>query len=619
MLQVVATKVGYIIEMLLGIGLLIFVHELGHFLVAKRLGVKVLRFSIGFGPRLFSFRKGETEYVLSLAPFGGYVKMHGEDPREQEELEARSFLAQSPGRKTLIALAGPVMNAVFAFLFFVIVFSAGISFPKGAVGYVYPDSPTHRAGLQEGDEIVEIEGRKDPDFDDIRMLIALSNPSKGVRLKLKRGQEELQRLVQPEYDPQLGAQVVGFEAPISLVLADVQPGSPARKAGVKQGDRIVRVAGAEVRGWTGIYRLINASVGKPLKLVVERKEMEDERPRRVELEVTPEPVHRYDAGVRCTLPPEVLEVVALTPAARGGLKKGDRIVSIDDTPIEFWSQLTEVISRSADKPLRLVVTRDGERLSLTVIPRRRPGDWRARMGIIQPEPIVGKVTPGSPADEAGIKPGDRIVGLSWSIEENMVQIACDSWGTVEEVIQQQGDGPLGLLVQRQGGDLHITLRAKKTTEVVSAYTGFVRQPEELLRKYNLASACLVGFRKTVLWAESTYLTIRRILITRSVSPKSMGGPIAVFALSYRVASRGTVKFLYWLGMLGVWFAVFNLLPVPILDGGHIVVAAVEKVKGSPLSERTLILVQLTGLVLIISLMVFVTLNDILRIPKYLGR
>ncbi len=636
MLQVILAKVWYVIEMLLGIGLLIFVHELGHFLTCKRLGVKVLRFSIGFGPKLVGFRRGETEYVVGLVPFGGYVKMHGEDPREEEQLDERSFLTQPPGKKVLIAVSGSTMNALFALLFFVTVFSVGIHFPKGAVGYVYPDSPADKAGLQEGDEITEIEGRKHPDFDDIRMLIALSNPRKGVRLKLKRQEQELEQLVYPEYDPEIGAQVVGFEAPISLELAGVNKDSPAEKAGLMEGDRIVSVDGKEPRGGTEIYELINASPDKPLRLVVERKEKQAEA-KLIEVELTPESVYRYDAGVRCTLPPEVLEVGPLSPADRAGLKAGDRIVSIDGRLIRTWSELTEITSRSADKPLSLVVDRSGASVSLVVTPRRRPDDWRARMGIIQPEAVIGEVLPGSPAAQAGVMSGDRVLGVSWTIEERIpgesdspgaaqevtmkeVQLVCDSWGIVEEVVQQRGAQPITFVIDRGGTRHEPVLTPERTDEVMTAYAGFVPQPEQVLRKYSLPRACLVGFRKAVLWGGSAYLTLRRILITRSMSArKSIGGPVAIFALSYQFASMGMVKFLYWLGMLGVWFAVFNLLPVPILDGGHIVVAAVEKIKGSRLSERTLILVQLTGLVLIVSLMVLVTLNDILRMPKYFGR
>jgi regulator of sigma E protease len=447
----------------------------------------------------------------------------------------------------------------------------------------------------------------------------------------------LEQLVYPEYDPEIGAQVIGFEAPISLELAGVNKDSPAEKAGLMKGDRIVSVGGKEPRGGTEIYELINASVDRPLKLVVERKE-ENKAPRRVEAELTPEPVYRYDVGLRCTSPPEVLEVGALSPADRAGLKAGDRIVSIDGRLIRTWSELTEITSRSADQPLSLVVVRKGESVSLVVTPRRRPDDWRARMGIVQPEALIGEVLPGSPAAQAGVMSGDRVRGLSWTIEERIpgksdspgaaqevtlkeVQVVCDSWGTVEEVVQQRGAQPITFLIDRGGTRHEPVLTPERTDEVVSGSAGFVPQPEQVLRKYSLPRACLVGFRKAVLWAGSTYLTLRRILITGSVSPRSIGGPVAIFTLSYRLASKGLkgfVKFLYWLGMLGVWFAVFNLLPVPILDGGHIVVAAVEKIKGSRLSERTLILVQLTGLVLIISLMVFVTLNDILRLPQYLG-
>ncbi len=608
MLTALLVKLVRIAEMLVGIGALIFVHELGHFLVAKRLGVKILCFSLGFGPRLIGFKKGETEYQLSLIPVGGYVKMHGEDPREPGAGDERSFLAQPPGKKVMIALAGPFMNVLIALLFFAIVFSVGIHFTKGAVGYVYPDSPADKAGLKEGDHILEIDGRRDPDFDDILILVALSSPTEGVRMKLLREGVPLERTVHTEYDSKLGRQVAGFQVPLSLTLTRVEPASAAAEAGLQAGDRIVALGGESINGWTQVYDLINSAVGQPLPLTVERNgKLEN-------LEITPAPVYRYDAGLRSGAPPVVLEVVPLTPADRGGLQEGDRILSIDGELIRNWSQLSAITSRSTDKSLTMVVDRNGQQTALSVTPRRAPGDWRARMGITQPQPVVGEVIPDSPANQAGIQPGDRIVALTWTTEGQTQQLECSSWGLVEELVQLQQDNPITFEIDRAGTRVSITLEPERTEEVLTAEIGVRRQTAQELKKYGLAQATVMGFRKAVLLARSTYLTLRRILITRSVSArKSLGGPVLIFASSYRAAELGVVRFLYWLGMLGVWFAVFNLLPVPILDGGHIAVAAVEKVKGSPLSERTLTLVQMTGLVLIVALMIFVTINDILRL------
>ena len=190
------------------LGLLIFVHEFGHFLWAKFFGVRVLKFSLGFGPKLVGRRYGETEYLISAFPLGGYVKMFGENPGDladeplpPEELK-RSFAARPVWQRFIIVAGGPVFNLLFAvFLFFIIVFAAGMPQPVDTttIGGVGPDTPAAEAGLQEGDTILAIDGTETRRWEDVSRLIRDSKGNEVV-LTLQRGDETLEVPVAPRMD-----------------------------------------------------------------------------------------------------------------------------------------------------------------------------------------------------------------------------------------------------------------------------------------------------------------------------------------------------------------------------------------------------------------------------------
>jgi len=164
----------------IGLGFVIFVHELGHFAVAKWVGVFVERFSIGFGPVIWSFRRGETEYALSAIPFGGYVKMLGQDDanpaemtREDLKLDPRSYPAQSVPKRMAIISAGVIMNVIFGFLFFLFVFNVGVPYTPALVGSVEAGSPAWQVGIERGDRIVQINGEEVVEFEQLIQAVVL--------------------------------------------------------------------------------------------------------------------------------------------------------------------------------------------------------------------------------------------------------------------------------------------------------------------------------------------------------------------------------------------------------------------------------------------------------------
>ncbi|MBI2215460.1 MAG: site-2 protease family protein [Acidobacteria bacterium] len=247
MLYTIATNLFAFVIVL---GFLIFVHEAGHFLVAKLFGVRVLVFSFGFGRRLFGFERGGTDYRVSLIPLGGYVRMAGDIPEEGEEHAPDEFLSRPKWQRFLILFAGPAMNIVIAVLFLTLLNMAGLEMLKEnepVLGAVVEGRPAAKAGLKTGDRIVEANGQKLETWDDLKLAISL-NPNTPVRLIVRRGTSELSTVIIPEKQmTEYGiAGVAGVQKFLSTEVGRVIDGSPAALAGVRAGDRIISVAGREV-------------------------------------------------------------------------------------------------------------------------------------------------------------------------------------------------------------------------------------------------------------------------------------------------------------------------------------------------------------------------------------
>lgn len=263
-----------ILYVLFSIGFLIFIHELGHFLAAKKVGIKVERFSIGFGPKLIGKKWGDTEYQISWLPlFGGYVKMPGENPNEQTGEEGE-FSSASVPRRFAVVIAGPAMNFLLAVLIFYGLFIVGVPEPikTTQIGYVEPSSPADKSGLQPGDKIISINRYKVNSWDDIRENIG---PHAGQKLTLmvERSGQIMNIAVTPEekVEPSLGKiGKIGIAPPVELVVGAIEKGSKASKADIKPKDKIVAVNHKAVNQ-ANLIDEIQASHKKDIVLTVERE------------------------------------------------------------------------------------------------------------------------------------------------------------------------------------------------------------------------------------------------------------------------------------------------------------------------------------------------------------
>lgn len=508
----------------LGIGGLIFVHELGHFLVGRLCNVKAEAFSIGFGPVLWKWQPGETEYRLSAIPLGGYVKFLGENPDERGERDPRSFHAATYPRKVAIMLAGVTMNVFVAFALFFAAFSVGVEVTSPVLGAVEPGSPAARAGLAPGDRIVTIDGHRIDGFEDIVQETVTRDAVTVVR---ERDGRRMDPVRIPTVDNGDGLRVIGISPALrgDGTLA-ILPDSPAAKAGLLSGDRVVDVAGVPATDATAAVATHVAA--------------------RRDTEWT---VVRGDAHVRVQVPQAL------------GWKLGIRA--------------------------HLDASTSAPGTGVAVAPDADPANP-------------------SPARDAGIAAGSRI----FEVEGKPV-------ATFDEIRAHIGDAgragrPLRLSWRAPDGTVHADreIRAVERPDASPAALG-VGSPAATvtLRETNVVAAFALGLERTHRWVMRILGTLES-LVTGRVSAKKLQGPIAIARATYDTADEGFAKLALFLGMISMNLAVLNVMPIPVLDGGQLALATIERVRGRPLPDRVVEVVQWTGLIAMLALMVLVVTNDL---------
>jgi len=447
-----------IVSFIVVIGLLILIHELGHFFVARWTGVGVERFSIGFGPVLLRWRGKETEYVLSAIPMGGYVKMVGEEnPLEGGggtiDDSSKAFALKPLWARFLIVFAGPGMNFVLAAVIFAIVL--------GTLG----------------------------------------------------------RPVWP------------------AAVGKVTEGSPAAAASLRTGDMIVAVNGQPVAYWEDLERAIAASNGRPLELRVRRDGVERVVTVTPRLRSVPDPIFRepretWDIGAGPQLAPQISSVAPGSPAERAGLKPGDVVVAVAGQPVYTPEDLVEAIRTRPGQAFPTTIERDGKTLTVSVVP---------------------------------------------------------------DAVKEKGpDGQ-----EREVGRIQAGIATKAVR----------------FEPYNPLEAVAYGTAKT--W-DMTVLTVKGLwkLVSRQIDSSNIGGPIQIATEAGRQAKDGMASLALFTAIISVNLAVLNLLPVPMLDGGHLLFFIIEAILGRPLSLRKREVAQQVGFVLLMMLMVYALYNDLVRIDAF---
>lgn len=604
----------YVLQVVLGIGLVIFVHEAGHFMAARWCGARVEVFSLGFGPRLFGWKRGDTLFQVAAVPLGGYVKVAGEySDGTGATPEPGTLGTLSVPQRFLYFSGGVIMNVVFALVALPLVMLAGLPALQPLVGVPTPGMPAWEAGLPPGTVILEVNGTEIVDFEHLVTAVAL-NGSEDALLRIQRPGEDPESItLTPSFDESLGFYRLGLPAGLSpdLSLA-VDPKGPAAAAGLASGDRLVAVLGQPeaLRPEEQLRRAFAARA--PVAILVQSADGL-EREVSVEPRITTLDIKRIGIGATSAL----IRSTRTTGPASGlieglGLQGGDRFVQINGTPVWDVNSIRDaLLAADPGAALSAEVRRDGALVTLQTVAAVAPvlllGDLE--MSVIEDTSRI-IVSPGSPAEEAGMLAGDQVVSVNGQ--------ATDTWPVMLETIQREvaAGRTLQLEVWRDaevGGpmdELDVELVAAPVT--IPDYGLRLDAARTVLKADGLGEALSSGFGATQRFLVDVWLQLKKMLFSDEISTRNLGGIISISVISFDTASQGLPKLFFFLAILSINLAILNLLPIPILDGGHLLFLLIEGIKGSPVSERTFGYSQVVGLVMIMSLMVYVTYQDIVR-------
>lgn len=554
-----------ILPFLIVLGLLVFFHELGHFLAAKACGIYVDRFSLGMPPRIWGFKYGETDYCVGALPIGGYVKMAGQEdsPMDDEQREKeyghvppdRWFNKKPIWQRVIVIAAGPFMNLVLAVLLYGIAGSIGENVPESKVdtriGSVEPDSPAAKAplfriatspdavdtsakpddvGWQTGDRILSIGGRTTTAFEDVALNAMLSSgnmqPVVIERADDQGRATQYLSLIKPETLP--GATQLRFGvSPFSTAVVDtVSDGLPAQQQGLQKGDVITKLDGKTVDALSFRQRVTKLTAGEALTIQVERDG------KLLDFELKPQIIGRFE-DLAFTTPvadkttpddaPLVIAGLNDTLREKTKLRSGDIVVDIDG------------------RPANAGLMRELERTS------------------------AGKTV------TATVKSPPRFHGLFGKEEIRNVSLDLTPVGVV----------------------------------------GVVFGEKLVFRKVSLAQALPESLTRCRKALDVTFRSIG-LLVTGNVSPKELGGPIQIYRVTTMAAQEGLTRVTQIAAFISINLAVFNILPLPVLDGGLLVFLTLEGIRRKPLDIRVLERIQQVGIAFILFLFLFVTYNDIAR-------
>lgn len=546
------------------ISALIFVHESGHFAFAKIFGVKVLTFSIGFGPKILRLRGKETEYCIGLFPFGGFVKMLEESKRAEPllpEERHRTFESQSLWKRIVIVLAGPAMNLVFPIVLFTSVFLEEREFLPPTVGVVVPGKPAH-GKLKPGDRILSVQGTPVTSFPEVQRVLA-GHANVPVRLVVQREAKAVDVTVTPadevdthELDIEEHVGRIGISPRFPAAVVGVRHRSPGWAAGIRTFDRVTAINGRKIETMLDLVTALSANKGETVVLTYLR----------------PVPV----------------------PTAMGGL--------VDLALMEPGvAQLTP----TARPPEGAPAPDDSE---------ARAADVLERCGIESSDLHVAVVPEGSSEWLAGLRPGDRILSLDgnpqtmWVVmNEQLVREADRTHVITWSRDGQESSGSFKLRRERWKDDAgeHEEPRVTMAHWVPMAKDHTVPNPSRVLGSLSRA------FEATWRVIRLTAITMLRILQGR-VGLSGMSGPITVYDIAAEAGARGTSDFVKAMAFISVELGLMNLLPIPVLDGGHLLFFVVEGVRRRPLSLRVREVASLIGMVFLVFLMAVAFKNDVTR-------
>lgn len=549
-----------ILAFILLIGPLIFIHELGHLLAAKLVDVKVGRFSIGFGPALLRVRLGETEYCLAPIPLGGYVTLLGQNPYEEipEQEKDRALTNKPLWARYFVLAAGPLANLVLPLLVYFFFFLTHADQPPPVIGTVLDGSAAAMAGLEPGDEVIEIDGDHVRSWKEMQTKIAES-PDIELRFEIEHDGERVERFVTPR------------RAFVNNPLGVPEP-----------------------RGLLGVY------------------------------------AHFYT--------PQIGIIDPLSPAYEGGLRTGDVITSIDGEPVRTIEELQGLVADPPDSLVRLTYLRPRatpfhfgtllwfESNHAQLLPRPEvedkpglglgAGKQESPTGLLPANTFVRAVEHDSPAAKAGLLPGDRVLEVDGQVVTR--------WESIANLFDKAGEEPVVLLVASLGEEpreLRVVQEIRQRKDIYKTQYeylylgaephGISRAPEREPIRGRFTYASQAAWTETITMLDMMWTALRQ-MITLQRGVEELSSVVGIFAFAGTAAEQGPTEFLMLMALISLNLGFVNLLPIPILDGGHLLFFTIEAIRRKPMSQRAREIASAIGLVVIALLLLIALRNDVMR-------
>ncbi len=562
-----------IIYAIILLGVLIFVHELGHFIFAKLADIKVDCFSLGFGPKLVGFKRGETEYCISAFPLGGYVKMLGEDPDEEIDPKdrGRAFTDKSKGWRAIILVAGPMFNLILPIIIYFFYFWGIQQYPSTHINVVIPGKPAFKAGLQPGDQIMAVQGKEVKLWSQLTEEIGKAY-DQDISLRIKRGDEILAIKVKPEtikaknvfgQDKKSGKIGVSH-ARLSASIGITSPNSLAFQAGLRTFDLVKEINGQPVEDFFILKSLLAANKDDKISFKVER----------------------------ASSPPKG-QIPKNSPQNQQDIRKNAAKVEDSKSIISLDLVIPPDLSAQAD----------------------RSPDFASVLGIESSSPYIFTVQKGTLAAQQGLLKGDRLISLNGQ--------PIQYWWTVEEILAKNGNHQAAIKFRRAGqlfSQQFSILQKEKDDKYGRRYQEhnfgargkITFLPGEMIEvKLGPLEAAAKSFNQAFRVMEVMLKAIS-FLISGDIPLKSLGGPIMIFDIAGKAAREGWSQYLWIMALISINLGLLNLFPIPVLDGGHLLLLGVEVVTRKPLSMKIRQVTNTIGITLLFLLMLFAFVNDIKR-------
>lgn len=589
---------------ILGIGLLLLLHEAGHYYAARAVGIKVHVFSLGFGPRMFGWTRNGCDFRLAWIPLGGYVRVAGEDPNVAPK-PGDLFYASAP-KRLLFYSGGIIINFLFAFLLIPILFMIGVPFEAPVIGSVNPGDAAWEAGVQAGDRVIEVDGRTVYGFRHVHSSVALAPREAPIEMVVKGLDGETRHLLlTPEYDTEKGFQGIGA--------------NPFLELRFKNGtDLAVAANDAAIQSVNGVPSHSGALFVAAL---------EDARLAMEPLQVT----YLKDDGTLATVtvaanmitPEDAPDQIGIAPLRRkvevatGPLDQvfvqGTELVRVNQRQIRGRGDVLLAIHETGGLESFSYLAEDSEQVPVETILeaplQMTAAEASANLHLVATSEVRYSVYPGSAAEKAGLKDGCRILRVDDEPVPSFEELRSLILG-----IEPSSEGKTNLILDVIGPDEESSRKVNIALAPIPgvSYDLEMQIAMERVRTNSPLRAVSLGFQEAKSMVNEVFTTLQR-MVSGSIDKKNLGGIITIGTATHSFASQGLIPLFFFLCMISVNLGVLNLLPIPALDGGHIVFALYEIIARRPVSMAVQNTFQVVGVFVVLFMLIFVTVMDIQRL------